>query len=207
MSAPSAPTTSPAVASEERRFLLTGVPWATYVALRDSVDESRMTYLEGRLELMSPSPRHEDVKKLIARLLEIYAFERRLDLRGFGETTFRREAVERGLEPDECYVVGRSIEAGDMPDLAIEVVVTNPLVDKLTVYAGLGIPEVWTWRDGALTIRRLAGDRYEERARSDALPDLDVGLLAKFVVPGANQTEQVRRYADALRAEGADPEG
>ena len=65
---------------EDRRFVLYGVPWETYVTMRDTLDESgsniRMTYLEGTLELMSPSRSHEDYKTLIARLLEAYAEEK-----------------------------------------------------------------------------------------------------------------------------------
>src|SRR5450432_4652687 len=45
--------------------------------------------------------------------------ERDVDLRGFGGTTFRREAKERGLEPDECYKLGKLEEDG-VPDIAIE---------------------------------------------------------------------------------------
>jgi hypothetical protein len=63
----------------ERRFVLEGVPWWTYVALRDALDGEgagvRMTYLEGTLEVRSPSTLHEDAKKLIARLLEVWATE------------------------------------------------------------------------------------------------------------------------------------
>ena len=64
----------------ERRFVLHGVPWWTYVALRDALDEQgggvKMTYLEGTLELMSPSTLHEDAKTIIARLIEVWAMER-----------------------------------------------------------------------------------------------------------------------------------
>lgn len=129
---------------EDRRFVLHGVPWETYVALRDTLDESgsglRMTYLEGTLELMSPSRNHEDYKKIIARLVEAYAEEKDLDLRGYGGMTFRKKAKKRGLEPDECYSLGRM---GKRPDIALEVVVSSGLVDKLDVYHGLGVPEVW----------------------------------------------------------------
>lgn len=146
----------------ERRFVLHGVPWWTYVALRDALDDHvgvKMIYREGTLELMSPSLLHEDAKKIIARLIETWAMERDIDLRGFGGATFRKEAKERGLEPDECYKLGPIADDG-VPDIAIEVIVTSGLVDKLDVYAGLGVPEVWTWRPdaGAIEIHQLAGN-------------------------------------------------
>lgn len=192
------------VAGDERRFVLHGVPWWTYVALRDGLEDQsgvRMTYLRGTLELMNPSTLHEDAKTIIARLIEVWAMERDVDLRGFGGATFRREAKERGLEPDECYKLGK-LEEDAVPDIAIEVIVTSPLVDKMAVYAGLGVPEVWAWRPStnALTVHRLVGDHYEVRARSEVLPDLDVAQLSQFVRPGENQTRLAKEYQAALRA-------
>jgi Uma2 family endonuclease len=193
-----------AVEDDERRFVLHGVPWWTYVALRDALDDQsglKMTYLKGTLELMRPSTLHEDAKKLIARLLEVWAMERDLDLRGFGGATFRREAKERGLEPDECYKLGK-LEDDDVPDVAIEVIVSSGLVDKMAVYAGLGVAEVWDWRPGTrtITVHRLIGAAYERRDRSELLPELDLALLASFVVPGENQTRLAKAYQAALRA-------
>jgi Uma2 family endonuclease len=187
----------------ERRFVIDGVPWATYVALRDALDDHgglKLTYLEGALELMSPSGLHEEAKTLIARLLEVRALECDVDLRGFGSTTFRSEAKERGLEPDECYKLG-PLDEGGVPDIAIEVSVTTGLVDKMAVYAGLGIPEVWSWRPASarIEILVLVGDRYEPRPRSEVLPALDLEVLARFVKPGESHTALARAYQAAVR--------
>jgi Uma2 family endonuclease len=187
----------------ERRFLLRGVPWWTYVALRDALDESgvRMTYLQGSLELMSPSEEHEESKKVMARLVETWADERDVDLRGFGSTTFRREAEQLGLEPDECYVLGPK-EKRAAPQIALEVVVSNPLLDKLAVYAGLGVAEVWIWRVATRTLEvyRLSPDGvYASQDASSILPDLDVALLGSFVRPGESHTALAKAYRRALR--------
>ena len=194
---------APASRHEEARFVLSGVPWWTYVALRDALDDHaglKLTYLEGTLELMSPSLLHEDAKKIIARLLEAWAVERRLDLRGFGSTTFRREARQRGLEPDECYKLGK-LDEDAVPDIAIEVVVSSGLVDKLSVYAGLGVAEVWIWQPSAaaIVVNRLIGGVYQRRERSEVLPALDLAELARYVQPGESQTELVIAYQAALR--------
>jgi Uma2 family endonuclease len=74
-----ATSSAPESRNEEARFVLWGVPWWTYVALRDALDEHagvRLTYLEGTLELMRPSPLHEEAKVILARLLETWALER-----------------------------------------------------------------------------------------------------------------------------------
>src|SRR5262245_51856790 len=156
------------VPSVEQRMLLHGVSWKDYVILREALDTPglRMTYCEGMLELMSPSFGHEFDKKSIARLIELYGFLRRLRLNGYGSMTFRREAKQRGAEPDECYCVGRAMTEEQFPDIVLEVIHTNPLLDKLDVYAGFGVPEVWLFRNGAFEIHRLAGDHYERIERS-----------------------------------------
>ena len=188
--------------SEDLRFVIYDVPWDAYVAFRDALDEQaslRMTYLEGTLELMSPGKLHEESTKLIARLLEAWAVERDVDLRGYRSTTFRRKAKARGLEPDECYTLGPMPDP-ERPDIALEVITSNPLIDKLDVYAGLDVREVWVWSADAITVHALVGDTYVERGRSALLPDLDLALLASFVKPGENQTALTRAYLAALRA-------
>src|SRR5207302_1801472 len=100
----------------------------------------RMAYLEGVLEIVSPSPTHEKWKKFIARLVEAYAEERGLTMDGMGSTTFRKKAKKAGIEPDECYLFN---EEKPYPDLAIEVVVTHGGLDRLEIYRRLGVREVW----------------------------------------------------------------
>lgn len=180
--------------------MLRGVPWWTYVALRDALDDHaglKLTYLEGTLELRSPSLLHEDARTIIARLLEVWAMEHDVDLRGFGSTTFRREARQRGLVPDECYKLGK-LEEDAVPDIAIEVIVSSALIDKLAVYAGLGIPEVWVWQPSiaAILVNCLVDGAYQ---RSEVLPALDLAELARFVQPGENQTALAKAYQAALR--------
>jgi Uma2 family endonuclease len=168
--------------SVEQRMLLHGVSWKDYVILREALDTPglRMTYCEGMLELLTLSFGHEFDKKSIARLVELYGFLRRVRLNGYGSTTFRREAKQRGAEPDECYCVGRAMTEGQFPDIVLEVIHTNPLIDKLHVYAGLGIPEVWLFRNGAFELYRLGGDHYDRIERSSFLPELDLALIARL---------------------------
>ena len=182
---------------EERRVLLSMVPWSTYVVLRDSLDSSgvRMTYLQGQLEIMSPSREHEVDKKQIARLLELFCLERDIPLFGYGSTTFRREERERGLEPDECYCRGAD---RDIPDIAIEIIVTHGSIDKLEVYRGLGVREVWTFEAGRFRVLALNDDRYELIATSAVLPEVDLARIAHF----ATQPDQhlaLRAFRDELR--------
>jgi Uma2 family endonuclease len=169
----------------EKRLIIDGVPWKTYVLLREGIDSPRlrMTYCEGVLEIMSPSERHELNKKLAARLIEQYSLLAGIPIVGYGSTTFRNEAKARGAEPDECWLVAPVAIERALPDIVLEVIETRPVLDKLTVYAGLGIPEVWIFEDGKFFIYHLGKKGgYARRAKSAYFPDLDFKLLAEFAV-------------------------
>ena len=121
-------------------------------------------------------------KRNIARLVEIYAYKKRIDLRGYGGATFKNEAKERGAEPDECYLIGKKIT--DYPEIVLEVVHNAPLLNKLDVYAPMGIAEVWVFREGKFTLYALdrASNVYVVKAQSGLLPGLDFEKVARHAV-------------------------
>ena len=154
-----------------------------------------LTYLEGTLEIMTTSPAHEQLKKLIARLLELHALLRGVRIIGFGSATYRREEQARGLEPDECYCIGTKKE---YPDLAIEVVLTSGALKKLPVYAGLRVAEVWIYEASRFSVHELVAGDYVTRSTSAFFPDLDFELLGAHVAM-SDQDDAVRAYWDRLR--------
>jgi len=165
------------------RFPIHGVSWAQYVALNDALGERsgvRVCYCEGTLELMSPGLLHEDKKTTIARLLELYALAHDLPLYGAGSMTYRKKPKERGAEPDECYYLGKATQRNP-PHLAIEVAVSRSAIDKLSLYAGLGVLELWIWRDDRIDVFHLGAKGYRRATRSKLLPDLDIEELSAFV--------------------------
>ena len=184
--------------SFDHRVILHGVTWEQYeavLAIRGESAGPRIAYRKGELELMSPSRNHESIKTCIARMLEMYALEMGLRLDGFGSTTFRSRPKERGVEPDECYVVDGP---KPFPDLAIEVVWTSGGIDKLDIYRAFGVREVWIWIDGAIEVHALRGDGYERIARSDVLPNVDVEMIARLAT-SEDQTAAVREFRRSLR--------
>jgi Uma2 family endonuclease len=183
----------------EQRMLIHGVSWKDYVILREALDTPglRMTYCEGALELRSSTRLQQLRKHTIARAVELYAFLRELPLVGYGSTTFRREAKERGAEPDECYRVGSLMKDGEFPDIVLEVIETSPLLDKLRVYEGFEVPEVWLSKGGAFQLYRFVGERYEPLERSQFLPELDFALIAELAVR-EDQHQALRELRDRL---------
>ncbi|WP_416674128.1 Uma2 family endonuclease [Egbenema bharatensis] len=165
----------------EERYLVSGVSWYQYEELLEQLEDGswyRVTYLEGLLEIMAPSRRHEVSKDNIGRLLSVFFEETRTRFWGLGSTTFRKGEKRGGTEPDVCYCIGTEKE---IPDLAIEVVLTSGGVDKLAVYQRLGVQEVWFWQNHCFEVHDLQGERYEPIPTSRLLPNLDLNLLAEYV--------------------------
>jgi Uma2 family endonuclease len=182
----------------DQRVVLHGLDWwqfETMLAVRGDRSGVRLASLEGELEITSPSLTHEIVKKAIARLLEAYAEEAGLFFNGYGSLTMKQAPKQRAVEPDECYVVGSPKE---LPDLAIEVIWTSGGIDKRRIYAGLGVGELWEWRDGVITVLILRQSAYVEASRSELLPGLDLGRLASFI-EHEDQTQAVREFRTWLR--------
>ena len=187
------------VPTADQRVVTYAVPWDHYeaqLAMRGDRSVPRMAYLEGALELMSPSKDHERIKSYIGRLIEAYALERGVDLSPYGAWTLKSAPENSGLEPDECYLVGDQNK--DTPDLAIEVVWTSGGIDKLEIYRRLAVREVWIWQDSQIEVHVLRQQRYELVEKSALFPDLDVPLLASFLDrPTALQA--VKAFREALR--------
>jgi Uma2 family endonuclease len=186
----------------EQRFVLSGINWPTYVAFGNLLGERhiRLTYDRGEMELMTVSPRHERSKSLLARLVEALTVELDIDIASYGSMTCRREDLERGLEPDECYWIANEprVRGHDdidfaedpPPDLVLEVEISRSVLDRLGIYARLGVPEVWRWDGETLRICLLGPDgQYTESERSLAFPFLPVTELVRFLAASATMSE------------------
>ena len=174
---------------------LSGVAWEDYVRLRD-IPESRnvrMTYDEGSLELMSPSKLHERIAELLGRFVAAWTEERGIAVQGCGATTFGREDLQKGLEPDKCYYIQHVEAVRDRdeldlavdppPDLVIEVDITSPSRHRFPVYARLGVPELWLWRNDQLRWFCLGDDgHYATADDSIALPGFPRRLAEQILV-------------------------
>lgn len=181
------------------------VSWDDYEAiLRMRGDHSapRISYLEGELEIMSPSRTHECVKSLIGCLVETYCLEAGVRFQPLGSWTLKDAPKERGAEPDECYIFGD--QDADRPHLAIEVVWTSGRIDKLDIYRKLGVAEVWYWRNDVLSLYRLEGERYVPIKRSVVLPGLDLELMLQFM-DRPTAYDAIQGFRQALREAGTTP--
>ncbi len=213
------PRISKTAPTGETRILLRGISWDLYQQLSRADPRRRvlMAYDRGDLELMSPGPIHEDGKGRLDRLVEILTEELGLPLLGLGSTTWDREEAGRGIESDECYylTVAKMETARDLmdrkvndaedyppPDLSIEIDLSPSALDRPSIYAALGVAEVWRYNGKRLVFEGLRGDgRYEVVSESRFLP-----VRPEDVVPWLEDREiddnaRARRVRAWVRAE------
>lgn len=177
----------------EHKVILHGVSWETYerlLAEHPDAPSPRFTYDQGELEIMVQSARHEEPNRTLATLVEIVAWGLRISFRRLGSTTFKREKLLKGFEPDSCFyfstaslVRGRDIDAevDPRPDLVIEVDITSLSVPRFPIFAAFGVPEVWRYDGSRVIFYRLENARYVEVERSAALLPLTAELATQFL--------------------------
>lgn len=179
----------------EHRFLLSHIGWEGYETMLTLVGERgiRITYNRGDLELMSPSREHDELANLLGRIVETVTEELRIPCRAAGATTWRKKAKDRGLEADECYYIasfplvrGRrgkvDLSVEPPPDLAIEIEISRSALDRMSIYAALGVPEVWRFDGKSLRVAQLQADgTYIEVSASPSLPFLPLHEVVRWV--------------------------
>lgn len=198
----------------EDRVLLSGISWELYEQLRENEDNwhVRMAYDNGRLELMSPSPDHESITKLIARMVETFMEEMGISHRSLRSTTWKRRELGKGCEADECYYIRHhhrvrqrrhiDLTIDPPPDLVIETEVSTSAVQKLRIYSALGVPEIWRWRKNGLSAYSLGPKgRYVERDFSLNLPALRVKDIEAFIdfEMAADELAWIRKFRTWVR--------
>lgn len=206
-------STPPQQSSEEKLITLTGIKWLTFKAIMSDVGDGRawrIAYAEGVLEIRMPLTEHEEPKGMIESFVEAFADALDIEVRKLGALTLEREDLARAIEPDSCFYIqnesvvrGKSINfpADPPPDLVVESDYTSSSLNKFSIYASLGVPEIWRYRNQSLVVYQLVEGNYEERENSLAFPFLPIaeipGLIEQSKAIG--QRAAVRLFRDRVR--------
>lgn len=195
----------------EQKVTLHNVSWETYERLLADLRDSsapRLTYDRGTLEIMSPSSEHERYNRTAAQIVEELAVEMDVHIDSLGSTTFRREDLDRGFEPDSCFYIRNAasvrgkkridLSTDPPPDLVIEIDITSPSLAKLPIFAKAGVPEVWRFDGSRLAIYELANGEYVEREASVAFPAVTAADVTAFI--GDSETMERPDWVRKLRA-------
>jgi Uma2 family endonuclease len=173
----------------ETRIVLRDIGWDVYDMLSDAVREGspvRMIYDGKDLEIMTTSNIHDDFKDLLGLFVHEVATAFRIPIAGGGQTTWKRPELERGLEADYSFyfrlekfpIVAaarkrRSLDIADYPnpDMAVEVDISPPAVDREDIYKTLQVEEIWYFDGEEVTIEQLGADgNYTVASQSRFLP-------------------------------------
>jgi Uma2 family endonuclease len=212
---------SKVTASSAGRVLLHGVDWDEYsrflraFAERPSV---RLTYDRGVLEIMTPLDRIDNRGRFTCRLIVALTEELNLPIACGGSTTLRRRRRQRGLEPDESFWIANELRVRGLerlnlrtdppPDLAVDVDATRSSLNRMAIYAALGVPEVWRLAAAGLTFHVLQPDgKYAPSTASRTFPTVGAADITRFLALLGQQEENeiLRQFRTWVRQRRAEP--
>src|SRR5438105_4971697 len=185
------------------------VSWDDYERLlQDLFDRPhlRISYDRGKLEIMSPSPEHEEYAEFIDDLVLLFSETLDVKLEKRGKTTWKNRRLAKGVEPDACYYVANAdriigkreidLDSDPPPDIVVEIDITNESLSKFPIYAALGIPEIWRY-DGKKNMHfyELAGDTYGEILESRFLTGLKPLILVEALEQSKTEGQTAARHA------------
>lgn len=146
-----------------------------------------MTYDEGVLEMMSPKRKHENLGRLMGRMIETYSEIKGIEILSVASVTVKRSDLRKAFEADESYYVTHAIDVLDreeldfevdpVPDLVIEVELTSSAIDKMKLFAAMEVLEVWRHDGKSLQIFRLEYGKYIPVSSSVELPGLTASIV------------------------------
>jgi Uma2 family endonuclease len=186
-----------------QRIYLHDIDWREFEQILLELGEKRATriaYFDGDLEIRMPLSEHERAKVLIGDLLKILLEELDLPWESLGSSTFKKESMNAGIEPDDCFyiknchaMIGKKrldLTIDPLPDLAIEVDLTSPT--QISAHEALKVPEIWRYKNDKLAIFILTEGQYIESSISLIFPDL-------LVLEGISR--QLERSTEILMSE------
>ncbi|WGV24952.1 Uma2 family endonuclease [Halotia branconii CENA392] len=180
----------------EQRVILHNISWETFNTILQELGENRserLAYNEGYLEIMTPLGEHENTNRFIDDLMRILADELNLNLKKFGSLTLKRDDIRRGIEPDSCYYIQNEpvvrgkkdidLKYDPPPDLVVEIDITNSSLNKRSIYAALGVPEIWLYDGQNLKFFVLSEQvqTYKQVKQSPTFPVLTKNVVLQLI--------------------------
>lgn len=177
----------------ERRVVFHHLNWHAYQQILHALGESRSARLHyncGTLEITMPLEEHEFYSELIGRFIYFLVAQMGQKIKTMGSTTLDRKDLDRGAEPDKAYyiqnqgkVAGKRIDLDrdPPPDLVVEVDITHTDIDKLALYARMGVSEFWRYNGQVWRIYQLFDGQYREANASPTFPFVSKAKLYEFL--------------------------
>jgi Uma2 family endonuclease len=183
------------------KVAIPNVSWEEFETILLELGEkrsARLAYSNNTLEIMVPLPEHEIPKDLISDIVKMLLKLTARKYQPFASTTFKQKG-KAGVEPDACFYIQnyqcmigrRRLQPDDPPpDLAIETDVTSKTT--LDAYEIIGVPELWIYDSGKLTIYVLQKGKYVESSTSPIFREIEIIQIIPSVVERAWQVGSVQ---------------
>ena len=188
-------------AAINQKLILQGVSWDFYERILEEFADSNalhFAYDDGFLEVEVPLFEHESANRILQNLVTTICVEKEIDVINAGSTTFRKRAKAKGVEPDTCFYIQNEVKIrGKMdidldqdppPDLVIEIDVRSPSLNKMPIYAALGVSEVWLYKGDKIEFYKLYGEFYQETPDSLVFPMLSSKKATEFLQKGLTES-------------------
>jgi Uma2 family endonuclease len=198
----------------EERVVLHNISWETFERLLQEAGDHRNTrfyYLDSTLEIMSPLFIHEASNRFIERLICAATDTLGMNCRVAGSVTLRCQPKNSGAEPDSSYYIQneplvRHLNELDLrqdppPDLVVEVDITSPSDRRFSIYARLGIPELWQFDGQTIQYYELRDGEYVATQISPAFPMLSADVILQSLQKRLNigETQAIREFKSWLQ--------
>ena len=177
-----------------QRVILKNISWQTFETILTEMGEdrvSRLAYDHGTLEIMTPLLPHEHNNRLIHNLIVALAEELNLNLKSVGSLTCKRPDRMRGVEPDSGFYIQNEplvrnnkeidLATDPPPDLVVEVDFTSSSLDRLPIYADIGVPELWRYDEPVIQIYQLLEGQYIPCTLSPTFANLPLTEIPRFL--------------------------
>ncbi|WP_206755417.1 Uma2 family endonuclease [Trichocoleus sp. FACHB-46] len=188
--------------TSEQRVVLDKISWQKFENILAELGIERATrfaYYRGRMEMMNPHEEHERYRKLIESLLLVLADETYLKVVEFNSALLQQPELQCAIEPNACFYISHAPEMmgksnldlsrDPVPDLVLDIAFTSSAIDKLPIYAALGIPEVWCYTSNnstpapehQLSIYQLQNQQYFTSETSAVFNFLPAARVLEFI--------------------------
>ena len=197
----------------EKRIVFYHLNWQKYQNIIEALGENRtarIIYDRGLLEITMPLEEHEFAREIIGLFIRILVFELGLKIKTLGSTRLSYPELDRGAEPDNCYyiqnqskVAGKKLDLAQdpSPDLVVEVDITHTDINKLNLYASMGIPEFWRYNGEVLRIYQLQNKKYIEVETSPTFPRIEKTKFYEFIAQSKfDEVEAEKKLRADLKA-------
>jgi Uma2 family endonuclease len=189
--------------------------YETFVDMLPERSPIRVAFDGRDMEILVKGPVHDQFADLLDQSIKAVAGELGIRVKPMRETTWKRPEIERGVEADSCYYLdaakidtvlaatrrkSNDVKEYPNPHLVIEVDISPPQTDRMSIYAAMRVAEVGRFDGQTLTIDRLdAGGRYQPSEASGFLPvradQVPRWLLDEDLSDYEAWTQRVREWA------------